>query len=73
MGFGEVGVLLISETIISTETVVVTPPDPINEWSDAGHRGKSFWDDCQGPWRALKIFEVRYADTPQLKMSLRMG
>ena len=42
MGFEEVGVLLISETIISTETAVVIPPDPISEWSDADHRGKYF-------------------------------
>ena len=69
----EVGALLIYETIISTQTAVVTPPDLISEWSDAGHRGKSFWDDCQGPWRALKMFEVKHADIPQLKMSLRMG
>ena len=31
MGFGEMGVLLISETIISTQTAVAAPPDPISE------------------------------------------
>ena len=62
-------VLLISETIISTQTAVVTSPDPISEWSDAGH----FWDDKQGSWGALKMFEVKLADIPQLKMSLGMG
>ena len=41
-------VLLISETIISTQTAVVTPSDPIHELSNADHRGKSFWDDHQG-------------------------
>ena len=42
MGFGEMGVLLISETIISTQTAVAAPPDPISEWNNIGHRGKSF-------------------------------
>ena len=63
----------VASVTISTETAVVIPPDPISEWSDADHRRKSFWDDCQGPWRALKMFEVRYADISQSKMSLRMG
>ena len=38
MGFVEVGVLLISETIISTQTAVPAPHSPISEWSNAGHR-----------------------------------
>jgi len=45
MGFGEVGVLLISETIISTQTAAAASAashNPISEWSNAGHRGKSF-------------------------------
>ena len=37
MGFGEMGVLLISETIISTQTAVAAPPDPISEWNNTGH------------------------------------
>ena len=41
-------VLLISETIISTETAVVTPSDPICEGSDAGHREKSFGMTARG-------------------------
>ena len=36
MGFGEMGVLLISETIISTQTAVAAPPDPISEWNNTG-------------------------------------
>ena len=32
-----------------------------------------FWDDKQGSWGALKMFEVKLADIPQLKMSLGMG
>ena len=54
MGFREVGVLLISETIISTQTAVATSPDPISEWSNAGHRGKSFWDNHQRSLGALR-------------------
>ena len=42
MEFGEVGVLLISETIISTHTAVADPHDPISEWSNAGYKRKSF-------------------------------
>ena len=53
MGFGEVGVLLISETITSTHTAVAAPPDLISEWNNTGHRGKCFWDDHQRSWGAL--------------------
>ena len=42
MEFGEVGVLLISETIISTQTAAAASHNPISEWSNAGYRGKSF-------------------------------
>jgi len=48
-----VGVLLISETIISTQTAAAAPHNPISEWSNAGHRGKSFWNDHQRSWGAL--------------------
>ena len=53
MGFGEIGVLLNSETIISTQTAVAAPPDPISEWNNTGIRGESFWDDHQRSWGAL--------------------
>ena len=36
------GELLIYETIISTQTAVAAPSDPISEWSNAGHTVKSF-------------------------------
>ena len=54
MEFREMGVPLISETIISTQTAVSAPSDPISEWNSRGHRGKSFLDDYQRSWRALK-------------------
>ena len=54
MAFVEMDVPLTSETIIFTQTAVAAPPDPISEWSNAGYRGKSFWDDHQGSWGALK-------------------
>ena len=54
MDFEEKGFLLIAETIISTQTAVETPPDPISGWNYADHRGKYFWDDHWRSCGALK-------------------
>ena len=39
---------------ISTQTAVSAPPDPTSEWNSRGHGGKSFWDDHQRSWKALR-------------------
>ena len=49
--------LLISETIIFTETAVVIPPDPISEWSDQIIGGNIIGMTTRGPgelWKCLK-------------------
>src|ERR1700761_6019836 len=45
------GLILISDTIISMQTAVEAPPDPISEWNNLGHREKSFWN---GHWKSCE-------------------
>jgi len=56
MMFGEMGVLLISETITSTQTAVAAPPDPISEWNNTGHRGNLFRMTIRGLGGLWKMF-----------------
>ena len=65
MGFGEMGVLLISETIISTQTAVAAPPDPISEWNNTGHRGNLFGMTTRGLGELCKMSEVKLTDSIQ--------
>ena len=53
MGFGEMGVFLISEIIMSTQTAVSAPSDPISEQNSRGYKRKTFWDDHHRSLKAL--------------------